>query len=510
MAERSNDRVGEQIGNYQLLDLLGKGGYGDVYLGEHVHTKKKAAIKIFHRHISDIDLEEIINEARTIARLEHPHIIRIFECNIDNDYPFLVMGYAPYGSLRQRHPRGTRLSCAQVVSYVQPVAAALQYAHEHKLVHRDVKPENMLVGENGKILLSDFGLVTFARTTGSQTTGDMRGTVAYMAPEQLHGKPRTASDQYALAVVVYEWLCGHRPFNGSFAEIASQHILAQPPSLREQVPDLAPAVERVVFKALAKHPADRFENITIFAQALHQASLSIVSSRPYASSGQLAAPKTKTLTPLPDDSGSSLTNKASGNPLHLSLPPAPVEELSTELDVAHLWSYEDSTPASCVTQQAAQPAPITEVTKAVGEEVPPAQHPAAPFKLVRNRAFRTLVILLGLFLLVGGSLILGTGMLAPSHPAQNQQQPSSGMTTAITGTGTPHTITTVVRHNDPTPETRPTATKQPTSAPPTPRPTKAPTPKPTAKPTQQPTPTPTSILNPPIPPIPTVVGGLLP
>src|SRR5690242_2420271 len=178
MAEHSNDLVGKRIGNYHLLGMLGKGGYGNVYLGEHIYHKTKAAIKLFHRHISDIDLEEILNEARTIARLEHPHIIRIFECNIDNENPFLVMSYAPHGSLRQHHPRGSRLSCAQVVSYVQQIAAALQYAHEHKLVHRDVKPENMLVGEDKQILLSDFGLVTFARTTGSQTTGDMRGTVA--------------------------------------------------------------------------------------------------------------------------------------------------------------------------------------------------------------------------------------------------------------------------------------------------------------------------------------------
>jgi serine/threonine protein kinase len=488
MSDSSNDLVGEQIGNYRLLRLLGKGGYANVYLGEHIYHNTRVAIKLFHRNVSDSDLEEILTEARTIARLEHPRIIRIFECNVENEYPYLVMGYAPQGSLRQRHPRGTRLPCSLVVSYVEQIAAALQYAHEHRLVHRDVKPENMLIAEDGQLLLSDFGLVTFARTTGNQTTGDMRGTVAYMAPEQLHGKPRTKSDQYSLAIVAYEWLCGQRPFGGSFAEIASQHILAAPPSLTEQVPDLVPAVEQVIFKAMAKHPANRFENITLFAQALQQASLSSVSA-------PLPAPTkhatTQTLTPPPVSSrvSSSL------------LPPIPperlVEELSTQIDAQQLWSYDSPSlkPASPV--NAAITTPMQPAR--TGEE-------ALPSRLIRSRTLRTLVILAGLFLLIGGSLVV-SGLLTPSQPTPKPPKVSDGMSTTIVSTATVPVAKTVTVVNQPTP----TPTQQPTQpAKPTAKPTQraTPTPSPTATPTATPTPTPTP--TPLVPPLPTIVGGLFP
>jgi serine/threonine protein kinase len=485
MSDSSNDLVGEQIGNYRLLRLLGKGGYANVYLGEHIYQKTRVAIKLFHRNVSDADLEEILTEARTIARLEHPRIIRIFECNVENEYPYLVMGYAPQGSLRQRHPRGTRLPCSLVVSYVEQIAAALQYAHEHRLVHRDVKPENMLIAEDGQLLLSDFGLVTFARTTGNQTTGDMRGTVAYMAPEQLHGKPRTKSDQYSLAIVAYEWLCGQRPFSGSFAEIASQHILAAPPSLTEQVPDLIPAVEQVIFKALAKHPANRFENITLFAQALQQASLSSVSAPLPASTKRVAS---QTLTPLPDSSHVSSS-------LLPSVPPAQlVEELSTQIDAQQFWSYDS---------------PSLKPVNAATTSMHPAQtgEEAPSFRLIRNRMLRMLVILVGLFLLIGGSFVLGSGILTPSQPTPKPPKVNDGMSTVIVSTATVPVAKTVTVVSQPTP----TPTAQPTQPPkPTAKPTKraTATPSPTATPTATPTPTPSP--TPLVPPLPTIVGGLLP
>jgi serine/threonine protein kinase len=494
MSDSSNDLVGEQIGNYRLLRLLGKGGYANVYLGEHIYHKTRVAIKLFHRNVSDADLEEILTEARTIARLEHPRIIRIFECNVENEYPYLVMGYAPQGSLRQRHPRGTRLPCSLVVSYVEQIATALQYAHEHKLVHRDVKPENMLVGEDGQLLLSDFGLVTFARTTGNQTTGDMRGTVAYMAPEQLHGKPRTKSDQYSLAIVAYEWLCGQRPFSGSFAEIASQHILAAPPSLKEQVSDLPLAVEQVIFKALAKHPANRFENITLFAQALQQASLSPVSTVSSSAPIQRVA-SPQTLTPPPDSSRIP-------SDLLPSIPPSRlVEELSTQIDAQQLWSYDSPSllpvqPANAATTVPMQPAQT-------GEEAPSS-------KRLRKRTLRTLVILAGLFLLIGGSFILGSGILAPSQPTPKPPKVSDGMSTTIVSTTTvPATKSVTVVSQPPT--ARPT--QQPTQpAKPAASPTQRTTPTPTA--TTQPTPTATATATatptPSVPTLPTVIKGLFP
>jgi hypothetical protein len=182
------------------------------------------------------------------------------------------MDYALHGTLRQRHPRGSCLSLATTVTYVTQVADALQYAHSHKVVHRDVKPENMLLGANQDVLLSDFGISVFTPTHEQLSTQNMAGTLPYMAPEQIRGKPGFASDQYSLGIVVYEWLCGTHPFVGSMTEVMVQHLTMPPPALREKDPSLPKAVEAVVLKALVKEPADRYENVQLFAQALEQAS----------------------------------------------------------------------------------------------------------------------------------------------------------------------------------------------------------------------------------------------
>jgi serine/threonine protein kinase len=243
------DRVGQQLGNYRLVQLLGRGGFAEVYLGQHIYLGTQAAIKVLHTQLARDDLEGFRTEARTIAELVHPNIVRILDFGVDGYTPFLVMEYAPNGTLRGRYPKGSILPPADIVSYVKQVAATLQYAHDRKLIHRDIKPENMLVGHDNRILLSDFGIALVAQSSLSQSTQAVAGTVAYMAPEQLQGKPRIASDQYALGVVIYEWLSGDRPFRGSFTEIASQHVLVPPPPLRERVPTISPAVEEVVLKA---------------------------------------------------------------------------------------------------------------------------------------------------------------------------------------------------------------------------------------------------------------------
>jgi len=181
------------------------------------------------------------------------------------------MDYAPNGTLRKVHPTGTPLPLASIISYVHEVAAALQYAHGQGVIHRDIKPENLLLAGNHEVLLSDFGLAIIAQSARSQQIQETAGTIAYMAPEQLQGHPSSASDQYALGVMVYEWLSGAQPFHGSFVEIASQHLSASPPSLRTQVPRLPPAIEDVVMKALAKDPQHRFASIQAFAMALEEA-----------------------------------------------------------------------------------------------------------------------------------------------------------------------------------------------------------------------------------------------
>ena len=267
------DRVGQQLGNYRLNRLLGEGGFAEVYLGEHIHLGTQAAIKVLHTQLASDDMELFRSEARTIARLEHPNIVRVLDFGIDGKIPYLVMSYAPNGTLRQRHPKGKPLTLDSITPYVKQIASALQYAHDDKLIHRDIKPENMLIGRRNEILLSDFGIALVAQSSRYQNTQDVVGTVAYMAPEQIQGKPRVASDQYALGVVVYEWLSGERPFRGSFTEIAVQHAVAPPPPLREKNPAISSDVEQVVLTALSKDPQHRFMNVQAFANALEQAYL---------------------------------------------------------------------------------------------------------------------------------------------------------------------------------------------------------------------------------------------
>src|SRR5947209_17688865 len=204
------DRVGQQLGNYRLIRKLGKGGFAEVYLGEHIRLNTYAAVKVLQTQLASEDAGGFYTEARTIARLLHPNIVRVLDFDVEEGIALLVMDYATNGTPRQSHPKGTLLPLNTIVQYVRQVADALQYAHDEKLIHRDIKPENMLVGRRNEILLSDFGLATIAQSAHSLSLGkmDVAGTISYMAPEQFRGKATVASDQYSLAVVIYEWLSG--------------------------------------------------------------------------------------------------------------------------------------------------------------------------------------------------------------------------------------------------------------------------------------------------------------
>ncbi len=270
------ERVGQQLGNYRLIRLLGEGGFAEVYLGEHIHLGTQAAIKVLHTQLAKEDIETFRNEARTIARLEHPNIVRVLDFGLEGSTPYLVMSYAVNGTLRQRHPKGTRLPLVTIVSYVKQLADALQYAHDEKLIHRDIKPENMLVGKRQEVLLSDFGIAVMAQSSRYQNPQDMAGTITYMAPEQIQGKPRPASDQYSLGIVIYEWLTGTRPFHGSLTEMVGQHLSTTPPSIREKLPTISSGVEQAVMKALAKDPKERFARVEELAIALEQGSLTVL------------------------------------------------------------------------------------------------------------------------------------------------------------------------------------------------------------------------------------------
>ncbi len=280
LVDQQETSLGQQIGEYRLVCKLGSGGFGTVYLAEQVHEHTQAAVKVLHiPHISGEDLRDFINEARTM-RLRHPHILPLLDFGISHDnFPFLVMEYAPEGTVRDRHPRNERVALSTIISYVDQLASALQYAHDQRIIHRDVKPENILVRSDGSLMVSDFGVAKLLEQDVVISQQKQLGSPAYMAPEQQRGYPCFASDQYALAVVIYEWICGVRPFQGLRLSVTDRHMNISPPSLLDYLPERGKAVERVIFKALAKAPEDRFERIQEFADALREATPPSTSGR---------------------------------------------------------------------------------------------------------------------------------------------------------------------------------------------------------------------------------------
>ncbi len=270
--------IGQRFGDYRLSKYLGGGGFADVYLGEHVYLSTKehpveAAVKVLKGPFTAREIAEFRNEAQTTLRLEHPHIVQLITFSLakikEQETPFLVMPYAIHGSLDKRHPRGTKIPLPTIISYVQQIAEALQYAHDHKVIHRDIKPANFLLGNNENILLSDFGIALVAHRTVSWVQQNIAGSQPYMAPEQFRGEAQSASDIYSLGVTVYQWLCGELPF--SKGDMGYQHNHTSPPQLREKMPSISPEVEKVVMKALAKDPHQRWPDVQAFALSLAQA-----------------------------------------------------------------------------------------------------------------------------------------------------------------------------------------------------------------------------------------------
>lgn len=269
------NRVGHQLGNYRLIQLLGEGGFAEVYLGEHVQLGTHAALKLLHTSLlTEKEVRQFRQEARTIAHLTHPHIIRVLDFDAQDGMPYLVMDYAPGGTLRQKYPPGAVLPLALIVSYVQQIATGLQYAHDHQVVHRDIKPHNILLGRQNEVLLTDFGISIIAETSSRQQSQAYAGTATYSAPEQFQGHPGPGSDQYALAMLAYEWLVGTPAFTGSMMEVMWKQVNTPPPPLRRKLSTLPAAVEQVILKALAKDPRDRYPTIQAFAHALADASTS--------------------------------------------------------------------------------------------------------------------------------------------------------------------------------------------------------------------------------------------
>ncbi len=240
------EREGEQWGVYHLEHLLGQSSGAAVYLAQSVQQPGRVAVKILTTALSneqDVDLFK--KDMQAISLLHHPH----------------------GGSLRYRYFKQI-VPLPSILPYVKQIASALDYAHQQKRIHGKVKPENMLLVKANNVQLSDFEIMSI---TTSLPLQDRRGDIPYLAPEQIQGQLLPASDQYALGVVVYEWLCGIQPFQGTASEVMQQHLFVAPIPPRKRVRKINADVEKVVLQALEKNPLRRFPSVLAFAEALEVA-----------------------------------------------------------------------------------------------------------------------------------------------------------------------------------------------------------------------------------------------
>jgi serine/threonine protein kinase len=282
--------AGQQLGHYRLTRQIGGGAMGEVYLAEDTRLPRQVAIKVIraeapsYPHSEPVkELERLFQrEMKAITLLDHPHILPLFDFGEEKlqgmTFTYMVMPYRPEGSLSDwlRQRGGTLLSPEEVARLIEQAADALQHAHDQRIIHQDIKPSNFLLRQRNStpnrpdLLLADFGIAKLLSGT-STTTQSVRGTPAYMPPEQWEGRPIPASDQYALAIMAYQLLTGQFPFQGGPGQMMHQHFSVQPQPPSRLNGRISPALDAVIMRALAKRPEERFPTILSFAQAFQQA-----------------------------------------------------------------------------------------------------------------------------------------------------------------------------------------------------------------------------------------------
>lgn len=258
--------IGESVGPYRILGQLGQGGMATVFKAYHAALDRYVAIKALHPAFMEEPnfLARFRREARVVANLEHPNIVPIYDFSEHAGRPYLVMKFIEGLTLKGRLKDGP-LSRDEILAIVEAVGSALSYAHRHGVLHRDVKPSNVLLSPDGPIYLADFGLARIAESGESTLSNDMMmGTPQYISPEQAKGEGTLdeGTDIYSLGVVIYEMVVGHVPFSSDTPfSIVHDHIFTPLPTPSSQNPEVSEAVERVLLKALAKDRQDRYPNV---------------------------------------------------------------------------------------------------------------------------------------------------------------------------------------------------------------------------------------------------------
>ncbi len=465
---------GTTLGPYQVKGLLGSGGMGQVYRAHDPRLDREVAIKVLALGLAQEPgyLERFRREARAVAQLNHPNIVQVYDFGEQGNLVYLVMPLIPGGTLRDSLAKRGALPLAEALSICEQIASALQYAHERGLIHRDVKPANVLLSAEGRALLTDFGIVRLARKEDTMETltrvGAFVGSPEYAAPEMIMGQPIDHRvDIYALGISLYQMLTGKLPFTAATpVSLLVMHTSQTPPPPRTINPAIPPAVEAVVLKAIAKAPNERYQSVAELVASLRAAS----AAQPVAGAPAPATPGTQA-RPQPVPQVQPATNAFSNLPTVAGPPPGSGPASAAPgwpVTVAPPgWASPASGPAGGAAQgsgpsawasgpsgwagsasgpSSTPPPPPTFVT---GLAALPGQPPAVPAPRKtppRRRLLPVMLLALALILVAGGGVVLALGIsqnfFKKSSPPTAQQQQSP--TVRATSTPLPSPTATMV------------------------------------------------------------------
>ncbi len=292
----STERLSSALAHrYRILSRLGEGGMATVYLAEDLKHDRKVAVKVLRPELAAVlGADRFVQEIKTTANLQHPHILPLFDSGEADSFLYYVMPYVEGDTLREKLDRETQLGIDEAIEITTDVADALDYAHQHGVIHRDIKPENILM-HDGRPMVADFGIALAVTEAGGNRvteTGLSLGTPQYMSPEQATGERHldARSDVYSLAAVLYEMLTGEPPVTGANAQAMIAKLMTEKPTRVKAVRDTVPeAVDLAISKALSKVPADRYSRAGEFVDALRQESTPAVTRPRFTPATAIAA-----------------------------------------------------------------------------------------------------------------------------------------------------------------------------------------------------------------------------